>query len=292
MNLEHVPDKATEKRPSDGRLPARADWLAAFLRALLRQRWAAVFLAAAGAFTLLVLFLPSLLRAKPPAPAVPGISSGTAARAPYLEKAFRLRAVGDLYAAASRQEKAHGLYRRALAACRTHLEGEKREPHRLQVELGVALLQEKAGDADGAQATLRKVISDAAGAPAAGVAHYYLGRLYEEVRKDSSNALEHYEAAVKDVAAADPLDALQRACELLDGQRAGGVTAYEIAGLTSTHASAAALAGDISESIRRLRGKQPGGMGDGFARPAPGPADGKPLQDAGDDDPLVIVQGK
>jgi tetratricopeptide (TPR) repeat protein len=274
-----------------GRLPAHREWLAAFLLVLLCQRWVIAFLTAAFAFTLLTLFLPGLLSARPPASATPGSCSGQASRAPYLEKAFRLRTVGDLFLAANQQERAYGLYRRALAASMTHLEGETNAPLRLQVELGVALLQEKSGDADGATETLRKVISDAAGAPAAGVAHFYLGRIYEVARKDSGGALEHYEAALKYVTEISPLDALGKACELLTDTSGGSRTAYGIAGLTATHASASALEGDISKSIRRITGKAPDKNRDGSAPSSPAPSDNK-LPEATADDPLVIVQGK
>ncbi len=277
---------------ADGRLPSRGAWLAAFLLVLLRQRWVLAFLAAAAAFSLLTLFLPGLLKPQPPASAgPPGNNQALSRLAPYLEKAFRLQATGDLYAEAGRQARAHELYARALTACRTHLEQETREPVRLQVQLGMAILREKTGDADGAIAALQSVIAAAKSAPVAGVAHYYLGRLYELSRKDPDSALKHYESAKRFAAASSPLDALALAGELLNDGRGGGLTAYGVAGLTATPASAAALKGEIAAGLRRLGGDAPGASGSGAAPSAAQPNVAAPPPEEADD-PLVIVQGE
>ena len=288
LTVTPVEPRCEQCRTTDPAPPGGV-WRSGLLRDVVRQRWAIVFTASAVLFVLLLFCLPGLLRAK--APAEPGFIRGTSLQTPYVEKAFRLRTTGDLYAAANRMEKARQRYREALAACRAHLEGEKRAPVRMQVELGVARLQEKAGDPDGAMATCQKLISEAAAAPAAGVAHFYLGRTYEVTRKDSARALEHYRAALKyaDATSTGPLHALEKVLEFDEDKDAGGKTLYGIAALTDTQTSATALRADIIESIRRITGKEPEPAVAGMPPGRAGTDEGAPQAEA--DDPLVIVRG-
>lgn len=292
LTITPVEPRCAKCRDIVDSLPTRGAWLAGFMRGLLRQRWALGFAAATAAFLVLLLFLPGLLRARPPEPAIQGIIGGEPLQAPYIEKSFRLRSLGNLYLAASRTDRAQDCYRRALAACRTHLEGEKRPHVRLQVKLAVARLEDKTGDPDGAIATCREVISEAAGGQAAGVAHFYLAATYEFALKDSARALENYRAALTfaESASADPFSGIEKMLEYDDNKSAGGRPVYGIAGLTDTHVSASAIRGEVTEAIRRLSGKKPDDTQD---KPTPETPDGEDQPPEGpEDDPLVIIRGK
>lgn len=278
--------------PVAGQLPSMGAWLAGFLGSLVRQRWALSLAGATALFVVLLLFLPGLLRARPPAPPVGGGFGSTPLNAPWIEKAFRLRTAGDLYTAGNSTDKAQELYRRALAACRTHLESEKRTPVRLQVQLAMALLEMKSGSADNSVETCRKVITDSAGGPAAGVAYFYMGQAYELALKNPAKALENYRAALKyaQSANADPTRGIEKLLEYDDDKGAGGRTLYGIAGLTATHTSAEAVHGDIVEAIRRITGKEPDESEGGLLAASVIQNDEPPQAEA--QDPLVIVRGK
>lgn len=296
LSVAPVEPRCAKCLPTACLLPSHGAWLAGFLRSLVRQRWALIFAAAAVVFTILLLCLPGLLKVKTPEPMVPGLTGGlmsaTPLKAPYVEKAFRLRTTGDMYAARNRTQKAQDCYKRALAACRKHLESEKRSSVKLQVEMAIAGLQEKTGDPHGAIATLNKVTREAAAGPAAGVAHFYLGRTYEFSLKDTAKALENYRTALKHAAPshADITSGIEKLLEYDEDQGGGGRTVYGIAGLTDTHVDAAAVRGDIVEGIRRISGKKPDEDGETLIAAIAEPENEPPKVEEAD--PLVIVRGK
>ena len=266
-------------------LPSRAARLAGLAGDLLRRRWALTFLAGAALFGLLILFMPRLLQPGPPA--VPQYLKELRFDAPYLEKVFRLVAIGDIAEAQGKEQYARQRYREAIRACMAYGEKADNAYSVLQVRLAVGRLSARSGATDAAIAIYEQLTSDATGQAVAGVAHYYLGLLYECERGDSARALVHYRAALRHANSeglmAEPLNLL---VDYHAGEKSGSKRAYAIAALTDTLASAAGARADIVAAIARITGKNPDGSSGTTC-------DRAPQHPAGaDEDPLTVIPGR
>lgn len=247
-------------------LPSYLLFIFSFLRTVLLRRWALSFVVTTAVFLGVIIFMPELIRPKPPP--LPAWAADMKLQAPYLEKTFRLNKEGEMFKEAGYAESAAGCFRRAVTACEDYLSQVDGGIYRFQVLLGIGRLHEKLGDMDEAVTVYRSIINGSdKDIQAVGVAHYYLAGIYEREHENKNKALEHYRKALKysrrDGDFIDKLTAYHGGDQRRIRER------YSVAALTDTVTSPSAVHRDIADGIERCT---EGGTDSGKARASTGPS--------------------
>lgn len=235
------------------------------LHAFFTARRTIVAFAGLLAFAAVLVFSPAILRPSdfepPPAFARAGL------RAPYLEKAYRLRIAGDTLSEAGDPGAAAGFYRRAEEACRTYLSlGGVPADQEPIVQLGLGRLQEKQGQTDKAMETYIRILTQHTQSASAGVAAFYVGRILEAEKSNTDSALGHYRQAYA-------LASRGAASAILDyhvAEQEEKTHTYAVAALLDTATHPRAYAQRLAKAIERLSGKPVDDGSGRSARPRPG----------------------
>jgi len=217
--------------------------------------WALGFLITLIVFAGLIVFVPGLT--SPRAPELPDWAETMTYRCPYLEKAFRMRTIGDVWRDKGEKEAADKYYLGAITASEKYLLESPPDRIREQVLLGIGRIRERMGATNEAIALYEKVFNGSdASSSARGVAAYYLACIYEKVLNDRTKALDYYKTA--SAAATSDGGFIDKFIDYHAGKQSEMRELYSIAALTDTATSASAFSMNIFEGIEKCSGAQSG----------------------------------